>query len=230
MQREIHRVEVRNGRSGSTHGYSFTGWEYQEGWLITFWLTGRDPVKTIWVESPTTFYSVPRVEIGGQRVIEISPEPIELTSEERDAIISMVWQWAILEPLTVAGTCMVESLARALDTSNDDILHMFRRALRDPSIQDDAVKTLEENGYKVRVFGSEGFSYREWRRLVTMVRKDDPKSGHVVLVYENDEGVFDSDGVFKKVGDLLFSGTLGYDRGAVLIVEKDTAATHQHRS
>src|SRR5208282_6618453 len=97
MQREIHRVEVRNGRSGSTHGYSFTGWEYQEGWLITFWLIGRDPVRTIWVDSPTTFYAVPRMQLGGQRVIEINPEPIELTAEEKDAIISMVWQWKILE-------------------------------------------------------------------------------------------------------------------------------------
>jgi len=158
MQREIHRVEVRNGRSGSTHGYSFTGWEYQEGWLITFWLIGRDPVRTIWVDSPTTFYAVPRMQLGGQRVIEINPEPIELTAEEKDAIISMVWQWKILEPLTVAGTCMVESLARALGMSNDEILDMFRRARRDPSIQDDAVKTLGENGYKVHVFGSEGFS------------------------------------------------------------------------
>ena len=221
MQRTIHRVEARNGRRGSTHGYGFTGWEYEEGWLISFWAIGRDPVKTVWVDSPASFYSVPRIQVGGQRVIEINPEPIELTAEEKDAIISMVWRWEILEPLTVAGTCMVESLARTLDMSNEDILDMFRRARRDPSIQNHAVKTLEENGYKVHVFGPEGFSYRERRRLVTMVRKDDPKIGYVVLIYENDENVFDSDGVFKKVGDLLFSGTSGYERGAVLIVEKD---------
>jgi hypothetical protein len=140
--------------------------------------------------------------------------------EEKDAIISMVWQWEILEPLTVAGTCMVESLAKALDLSNDNILEMFRRAQRYPSIQDGTVKTLEENGYKVHIFGPEGFGYRERRRLVTMVRKDDPKSGHVVLIYENDEKVFDSDGVFKKVGDLIMSGNWEYDRGSVLIIEK----------
>jgi hypothetical protein len=220
MERTIHRVEARNGRSGNTHGYAFTGWEYEEGWLITFWLIGRDPVKTIWVESPTTFFSVPRIQLDGQRVVEINPDPIELTAEEKDAIISMVWQWAILEPLTVAGTCMVESLAKVLDLSNDDILDMFRRAQRDPSIQDDTVKTLEENSYKVHVFGPEGFGYREHRRLVTMVRKDDPKSGHVVLIYENDEKVFDSDGVFKKVADLIMSDNWGYERGSVLIIEK----------
>jgi len=220
MQRTIHRVEARNGRSGSTHGYGFTGWEYEEGWLISFWLIGRDPVKTVWLDRLTSFYSVPRVQVGGQRVIEINPEPIELTAEEKDAIISMVWQWEIVEPLTVAGMCMVESLAKALDMSNDDILEMFRRARRDPSIQDHAVKTLEENGYKVHVFGPEGFGYRERRRLVTMIRKDDPKKGHVVLIYENDEKVFDSDGVFKKAGDLLFSDTLGYNKGSVLIVDE----------
>ena len=44
---------------------------------------------------------------------------------------------------------------------------------------------------------------------MTMIRKDDPKKGHVVLIYENDEKVFDSDGVFKKAGDLLFFRYVG---------------------
>jgi hypothetical protein len=220
MERTIHRVEVRNGRSGTTHGYAFTGWEYEEGWLVTFWLIRRDPVRTVWVDSPTAFYSVPRIQLGGQRIIEINPEPIELTDEEKDAISSMIWQWEIREPLTEAGTCMVESLARALDLSNEDIFDMFRRARRDPSIQADAIKTIEENGYSVHVFGPEGFGYRENRRIVTMIEKNDHTKGHAVLVYENDEGIFDSAGVFKKVGDILFTGTLEYDRGSVLIVEK----------
>ena len=223
MQRTIHRVEARNGRSGATHGYAFTGWEYEEGWLISFWLIGRDPVKTVWVSGSfdvPTYYSVPRIQLDGQRIIEINPEPIELTDEEKDAIISMVWQWEIQEPLTEAGTCMVESLARGLDLSNDAILDMFKRNRRDPSIQEDAVKTLEENGYRVRILGPEGFSYRDSRRLVTMTQKNDQKKGHVVLIYENDERVFDSNGVFKKGGDLLFSNTLGYDMGSVLIIEK----------
>jgi hypothetical protein len=219
-QRAIHRVETKNGRSGSAHGYAFSGWEYEEGWLISFWLIGRDPVKTIWVDSPTAFYSVPRMEIDRQRIIEINPEPIELTDGEKEAVISMMWRWEILEPLTAAGTCMVESLAKALDLSNDDVLDMFRRARCDPSILEDATKTLEENGYKVDVFGPNGFGYRESRRLVTMVRKDDPKSGHAVLIFENDQGLFDSDGIFKQVGDLLFSNNLGYDMGSVLIIKR----------
>jgi hypothetical protein len=55
---------------------------------------------------------------------------------------------------------------------------------------------------------------------VTMIRKADPAKGHVVLIFENDEKVFDSDGVFKQVGDILFSDTLGYNRGSVLIVDE----------
>jgi hypothetical protein len=55
----------------------------------------------------------------------------------------------------------------------------------------------------------EGFGHRESRRLVTMFQTDDPKSGHVVLIYENDENVFDSNGVFKKVADLTMSGVRG---------------------
>jgi hypothetical protein len=173
-------------------------------------------VKTLWVGGSfnlPNFYSVPRIQIDKQRVIEINPEPIELKDEEKDAIISMVWQWQIHEPLTEAGTCMVESLAKGLDLSNDAILDMFKRTRRDPSIQEDAVKTLEENGYRVQIFGPEGFSYRDSRRLVTMIQKDNQKKGHVVLIYENDKGMFDSNGVFKNVGDLLFSSRLGYDMG-----------------
>ena len=220
MERTIHRVAEKNGRSGTAHGYAITGWEYEEGWLITFWLIGQDPVKTVWVDSPTTFYSVRRIQLDGQRAIEINPEPLELTAEEKDAIISMVWRWEIPEPLTVAGTCMVESLAKALDLSNDDILEMFRRARRDPSIQDHAVKTLEENGYKVHVFCPEGFSYRERRRIVTMIKKKDQTKGHAVLVYENNEGIFDAASIFKRVDDIFSTGTLGYNIGSVLIIEK----------
>lgn len=223
MERTIHRVEGRNGRSGAAHGYAFTGWEYKEGWLVSFWLIGRDPVKTVWVSGSfdlPSYYSVPRIQLEGQRVIEINPDPIELTDDEKDAIVSMIWQWEIREPLTLAGTCMVESLARGLGLSNDAIFDMFKRTRRDPSIQEDVVKTLDENDYKVYLFGPEGFGYRESRRLVTMLRKDDPKSGHVVLIYENDAAVFDSNGVFKKVEDLIMSGIWGYDRGSVLIIEK----------
>jgi hypothetical protein len=137
MEQTIHRVEARNGRSGATHGYAFTAWEYEEGWLIGFWLIGRDPVRTVWVSGSfdvSTFYSVPRIQTDKQRVIEINPEPIEPPDNEKDAIISVIWKWEIQEPLTEAGTCMVESLAKALDLSNDDIFDMFRRARRDPSI------------------------------------------------------------------------------------------------
>jgi hypothetical protein len=66
----------------------------------------------------------------------------------------------------------------------------------------------------------EGFGYRESGLLVTMFRKEDPESGHVVLIYENDEDVFDYNGVFKKVADLIVSGIWGYARGSLLIIEK----------
>jgi hypothetical protein len=51
------------------------------------------------------------------------------------------------------------------------------------------------------------------------IEKNDQTRGHAVLVYENDERIFDATGVFKKIGDILFTGTLGYDRGSVLIIE-----------
>jgi hypothetical protein len=46
MEQTIHQVEARNGRSGATHGYAFTGWEYEEGLanqLLTDWArSGED--------------------------------------------------------------------------------------------------------------------------------------------------------------------------------------------
>jgi hypothetical protein len=76
----------------------------------------------------------------------------------------------------------------------------------------------------VDVAGPEGFGqFYNYRRLVFMVRKDDPTNAHVVLVYENDRDIYDSSGVFKKVSDILWTDTLGYSRGPILLIEKRPA-------
>lgn len=219
----VHPVRDKQIRSGSFKGYALTGREFEEGWLISFSFTGSDPV-TIWAdgsfESPC-FYSVSATQIGGTQAFEIDRERIELTSEEKDVVLGMTWNWEIWEPLTIAGTCMIDSLVRMLDLSRDVVLDWFRITGRDPSIQDDVFKTLEENGYVVHVAGPEGFGlFHDYRRLVFMFKKDAPHEGHVVLIYENDNRIFDSSGTFKKVGDILFTGTLGYNRGSVVRIEK----------
>jgi len=108
-----------------------------------------------------------------------------------------------------------------LDLSSDVLLKWFRTAGRNPCIQEDIVKTLEENGYTVDIAGPEGFGiFRDSRRLVSMFRKDDPTKGHVVLMYENDQGIFDSSGIFKQVGDIVWSDRFGYNRGPVLRIGK----------
>jgi len=76
MERTIHRVAKKNGRSGIAHGYAFTGWEYEEGWSITFSLIGRDPVKTVWVDSSTTFYCVPRYNFPDNESSRLTPNPL----------------------------------------------------------------------------------------------------------------------------------------------------------
>lgn len=224
MKLTIHPVAEKHGRIGTFNGYAVTGGGYEEGWLVSLSLIGSDSAKSLWVdgsfESPR-FGSVPGIQLDGQRAIDIDSEPIELTADEKDAIMSMIWEWEVWEPITTAGTCMIESLERMLDLPREVVLDWFRTTRRDPSIREQVVETLEENGYKVDVRGPEGFGeFYNHRRLVFMFRKDDQTKGHVVLVYENDKGIFDSSKRFKQVGDILWADGLGYKLGPVLIVEK----------
>jgi hypothetical protein len=221
----VHPVADQRRRITSFRGYTLTGWEYEEGWLMGVSLRGRETVTTLWVdgsfESPG-FHSLHAVQFDDSRVLEIDGEPIELTQEERDVVLGTIWEWEIWEPITKAGTCMIDSLERMLDLPRDRLVDWFRIAGRNPSIQEDVVKTLEEKSYTVDVAGPNGFGqFHEYRRLVVMFQKKDPKNGHVVLIYENNSGIFDASGVFKKVSDILFTGTLGYDRGPVICVRRD---------
>jgi hypothetical protein len=224
MKRIIHPVAEKHNRNGSFKGYVLTGWDYEEGWLLSLSLIGSGSAKSLWVDgsfgSPR-FGSLPGIQLDGERVIEIDPEPIELTEAEKDAVLSMIWEWDVWEPIAVAGTCMIECLERMLELSREVVLDWFRIARRNPSIREQVVETLEENGYKVDALGPEGFGkFHDHRRLVFMFRKSDTTKGHVVLVYENDKEIFDSSKYFKQVGDLLWADGLGYKMGPVLKVEK----------
>src|ERR1700757_4047247 len=113
VKQTIHPVAEKHNRSGSFKGYAVTGWDYEEGWFVNLSSVGRDPAKVVWVIGPfksPSFYSVPGIQHDGQRVIEIDPEPIKLAAEEKDAILSAIWEWEIWEPVTIAGTCMIDSL------------------------------------------------------------------------------------------------------------------------
>jgi hypothetical protein len=214
----VHLLD-KNERIGSMHGYTFRGWDYEGGWLVVSPQLERYREKAIWVSSPTDFGAVPRSLIGHE-VIDIGHDPIDLSDEEKDAIRRMIWHWEIWEASLRDGTCMVQSLAKALDLTIEAVREMFVQAFRDPRVAEEAVRTLEENGYKVCNCGPNGFGYRERRRLVTMTQTADPTKGHVVLIYENDENIFDSSGRFKKVSDLLAAGWWGYKLGDVLVFEK----------
>jgi hypothetical protein len=225
MKLTIHPSAEKHNRSGPFKGYNVTGWDCKEGWLIGLSLTGSDSAKNVWVdgsfESPR-FGSVPGVQLDGEQIIEIDPEPVELSAEEQDAILSTIWDWEVWEPVTIAGTCMIESLERMLDLSREVVLDWFRTARRDPSVKEQVVKTLEAKGYRVEERGPEGFGeFHAHRRLVFMFQKKDQTKGHVVLVYEENKDIFDSSKRFKQVGDILWADTLGYKLGSVLIVEKN---------
>ena len=140
---------------------------------------------------------------------EVDTELLEVTAEVKEAVLAMVWEWEVWEPITVAGTCAIDSLVRMLDLPQEALLQWFRIAGRNPSVPEEIVLTLEENGYSVDIAGPEGFGkFHEHHRLVAMFRKDNPQNGHVVLIYAFDRGVFDAAGVFKEVGDILWSDRL----------------------
>lgn len=225
MKRTIHPITDQHHRTGTFNGIEFHGWDYREGWIISSPSIGQGLGELLWVDGTVDvpcFHSVSPMKPSDQSVVEIEVELLELTLGEKTAILDIFWQWEVWEPIATAGTCAIDSLERMLDLSHDVLLNWFRTARRDPSVLEDIVKTLEENGYTVDRVGPEGFGrFRDSRRLVSMFRKDDQTKGHVVLVYEHDQAIFDSSHVFKQVGDIVWSDRLGYNRGPVLRIEKE---------
>jgi hypothetical protein len=223
MKQTIRAVAEQKERTGTFNGYAVVGWEYEEGWLVSI-ASADESARVLWVDGTLAallFSSVAPGSLDGPGLVEVEAEPINVTAEVRQAVLAMIWKWEVWEPITVAGTCAIDSLVRMLDLPQDTLLAWFRTAGRNPSFPKDIVLTLEENGYTVDEAGPEGFGrFHEHRRLVAMYRKDDPTSGHVILIYEFDKGVFDAAGVFKEVSHILWSGRLGYDRGPVWRIQK----------
>lgn len=223
MKQTIHPVADKHTRSGSFKSYAIRGWNYDEGWIMSL-ASGSGSAKNVWVsgsfESPTfeEVSSPPSDEAG---VIEIDPKPIDLSADEKDAILSMAWEWEIWERTVAAGTCMIDSVHRMLELPRDDVLDWFRKTRRDPSVPELVAETLKENGREVETFGPDGFGqFYSQRRLILLLRKDDDRKGHAVLVYENDSAIFDSDNRFKQVGDFLWACNLGYRIASVVVLKE----------
>ena len=225
VKRTIVPIGENRHRTGTFNENEFHGWDYQDGWIISSPFIGKTPGEHIWVEGTVDalrFYSVRSPLVGDQFPSEIEIEPIALCAAEVTSVFGMLWQWEIWEPITIAGTCAIDSLERMLDLPREVLLDWFRAAGKDPSIKEHIITTIEEHGYTATIAGPEGFGrFRDFRRLVSMFQKTDPAKGHVVLIYEDDRAIFDSSGVFKKVSDIVMSGIWGYDRGFVLRIVKN---------
>lgn len=224
MKKTFRLVEGQRERTGKFQDHIFTGWEYLEGWCLRIQLPNSDVEKALWVDgtfqSPS-FHRAPKLAVGGPVPEKIEMDVVDIPASLREAILGMIWEWEVWEPVTMAGTCAIESLERMLELPRKTLLDWFRRSGRNPSIPDDILQVLTDNGYLIETAGPEGFGrFRDFRRLVTMFRKDDPANGHVVLIYEEDRDIFDASGRFKKVGDIIISSTIGYDRGPVWKVER----------
>jgi hypothetical protein len=183
-----------------------------------------DIEKTLWVDGTfqsLRFHAAPQIAVGGPDAVQFEADAVEIPSSQKEAILGIIWEWEVWEPVTEAGTCAIESLERMLELPRETLLDWFRQSGLNPSVPDDILQVLTDNGYLVETAGPEGFGrFRDFRRLVTMFRKDDPASGHVVLIYEYDQDIFDASGRFKKVGDIIVSSQIGYNRGPVWKVER----------
>ncbi len=224
MKLTIRAVAGQKERTGAFDGLTFAGYEYEEGWLLTLTSDGDEPARLLWVDGTFAmphFSSVAPASSGGLGCTQVEAEPIDVTADTKEAVLAMIWEWEVWEPITVAGTCAIDSLVRMLDLPQATLLAWFRIAGRNPSFPEDIVLTLEENGYGVDEAGPEGFGkFHEHHRLLAIYRKDEPTNGHVILIYAFDKGVFDAAGVFKEVGDILWSDRFGYKRGPVWRIQK----------
>ncbi|HEV2487615.1 MAG TPA: hypothetical protein VGT08_18990 [Terracidiphilus sp.] len=224
MKKTFRPVEGHRERTGKFQDHIFKGWEYQEGWCLRIQLPTSDIEKTLWVDGTFQcpgFYRAPQIAVGRPDPEEFEADLVDIPTSQREAILGMIWEWEVWEPVTEAGTCAIESLEHMLELPRETLLDWFRRSGRNPSVPDDIMQVLTDNEYLVETAGPEGFGrFRDFRRLVTMFRKDDPASGHVVLIYEDDRDIFDASGRFKKVGDIIVSSQIGYNRGPVWKVEK----------
>ena len=224
MKQIIRAVDEQKERTGTFHGFAFVGYEYQEGWLMSVASDGVESARLLWVDGTFValrFSVVAPSSRNGLGLTEVDAEPIDVDADVMEAVLGMIWEWEVWEPITVAGTCAIDSLVRMLDLPQDTLLAWFRTAGHNPSVPEEIVLTLEENGYSVDIAGPEGFGkFHEHHRLVAMYRKDDPTNGHVILIYAFDKGVFDAAGVFKEVSHILWSDRYGYNRGFVWRIQK----------
>lgn len=224
MKQTIRAVPEQKERTGIFDGFGFVGWEYEKGWLVSLSSVGDESSRLLWVDgtfAAPRFSAVTPSSLNGLGLTEVNAQPIDVTPEVKEAALAMIWEWEVWEPITVAGTCAIDSLVRMMDLPQDTLLAWFRTAGRNPSVPEEIALTLEENGYTVDIAGPEGFGkFHEHHRLVAMYRKDDPTNGHVILIYAFDKGVFDAAGVFKEVSHILWSDRFGYNRGFVWRIQK----------
>ena len=224
MKKTFRPVEGQRERTGKFQEQLFRGWEYQEGWCLGIQRTDSNIEEILLVDgtfqSPG-FYRAQQLAVGGSDPEELEVDVVDIPASQSEAIFGMIWEWEVWEPVTEAGTCAIESLEHMLELPRETLLDWFRRSGHNPSVPDDILQVLTDNGYIVETAGPEGFGrFRDFRRLVTMFRKDNPASGHVVLIYEDDRDIFDASGRFKKVSDIIVSSQIGYNRGPVWKVER----------
>jgi hypothetical protein len=159
MKQIIRAVPEQKERTGTFDGFTFVGWEYEEGWLVSIASVGDESAQNLWADGTFVaprFSAVAPGSLNGLGRTEVDAEPIEVTSEVKAAVLAMIWEWEIWEPITVAGTCAIDSLVRMLDLPQNTLLAWFRTAGRNPSVPEQIVHTLEENGYAVDIAGPEG--------------------------------------------------------------------------
>jgi len=215
---ETVRLKDKEEHKTSFEGFDFRGWDCETGWLFTCPQLPVDPDKAVWAKDLDNLYIVPRMP-PGHEVLTVEPQDAEFSEKEKHAIRRALWHWEFEEPMSKTGTCVLQCLTKALDLPAGDLTEMFVAAFANPQDKHDVIKVLELNGYQITEYEAIGLCPNR-RRLVTLHRMADPNDGHMILVYEDNETVFDSSGKFKKIAHFICASSWGYKVDGVLVIEK----------
>lgn len=100
MGDKYENLKRKANKIGMFGDYEMFGYRYEresgkDGWLITAWAKGRDPVRTYWVEegeflSARVHYGI---NLSNLSLVETFSTPPEIAPEARKAIMQAITEW-----------------------------------------------------------------------------------------------------------------------------------------
>ena len=93
----LNRTASRIGKFGDYEmfGLQFENASGERGWLVTAWFSGRDPVRTFWVEGEEIVRARGHwaINFSDRSLIETFPGDPDMEPEMRKAILQGIAEW-----------------------------------------------------------------------------------------------------------------------------------------